>query len=129
MKVSPEVGGGVQEQPECRQNKAQLIVSLQAELAELRLDIIILIFIVTIIITIIIIIRLDILRRRKDNLLEAPQPSSSRKTTEGGRTRASFVEYVSEVCSNMRLANRDSQKMEEVVKFLGFKQGVFCCCC
>ena len=126
MKVSPEVGGGVQEQPECRQNKAQLIVSLQAELAELRLDIIILIFIFTIII---IIIRLDILRRRKDNLLEAPQPSSSRKTTEGGRTRASFVEYVSEVCSNMRLANRDSQKMEGVVKFLGFKQGVFCCCC
>ena len=109
MKVSPEVGGGgVQEQAECRQNKAQLIASLQAELAELRLD---------------------ILRRRKDNLLEAPQPSSSRKTTEGGRTRASFVEYVSEVCSNMRLANRDSQKMEGVVKFLGFKQGVFCCCC
>ena len=108
MKVSPEVGGGVQEQPECRQNKAQLIVSLQAELAELRLDIIILIFTVTIII----IIRLDILRRRKDNLLEAPQPSSSRKTTEGGRTRASFVEYVSEVCSNLHLANGNSQKMK-----------------
>ena len=107
MKVSPEVGGGVQEQPECRQNKAQLIVSLQAELAELRLDIIIIIKII-----IIIIIRLDILRRRKDNLLEAPQPSSSRKTTEGGRTRASFVEYVSEVCSNMHLANGNSQKMK-----------------
>ena len=84
VKVSPEVGGGgVQEQAECRQNKAQLIASLQAELAELRLD---------------------ILRRRKDNLLEAPQPSSSRRTTEGGRTRASFVEYVSEVCSNTYFA-------------------------
>ena len=82
VKVSPEVGGGgVQEQAECRQNKAQLIASLQAELAELRLD---------------------ILRRRKDNLLEAPQPSSSRRTTEAGRTRASFVEYVSEVCSCKR---------------------------
>ena len=60
---------------------------------------IIIVTIVTIItiITIIMTIRLDILRRRKDNLLEAPQSSSSRKTTEGGRTRASFVEYVSEV--------------------------------
>ena len=86
MKVSPEVGGGgVQEQAECRQNKAQLIASLQAELAELRLD---------------------ILRRRKDNLLEAPQPSSSRRTTEGGRTRASFVEYVSEVRSTCILQKR-----------------------
>ena len=86
MKVSPEVGGGgVPEQAECRQNKAQLIGSLQAELAELRLD---------------------ILRRRKDNLLEAPQPSSSRRTTEGGRTRASFVEYVSEVCSTCILQKR-----------------------
>ena len=83
VKVSPEVGGGVQEQAECRQNKAQLIASLQAELGELRLD---------------------ILRRRKDNLLEAPQPSSSRKTTEG-RTRASFVEYVSEVCSDIYFTN------------------------
>ena len=84
MKVSPEVGGGVQDQAECRQNKAQLIVSLQAELAELRLD---------------------ILRKRKDNLLEAPQPST-RKTTEGGRTRASFVEYVSEVCSDIFFSSK-----------------------
>ena len=29
VKVSPEVGGGAQEQAECRQNKAQLINSLQ----------------------------------------------------------------------------------------------------
>jgi hypothetical protein len=72
VKVSPEPGGP--EPAEGRQNKAQLMTSLRAELAELRQDVV---------------------RRRRDQL-EAPPPAS-RKTTESGRTRASFVEYVSEV--------------------------------
>ena len=56
-----------------------LLLSLHAELSELRVE---------------------VLRRRRD-LLEAPQPAS-RKVPEAGRTRTSFVEYVSEVWPHSR---------------------------
>ena len=55
-----------------------LLLSLHAELSELRVE---------------------VLRRR--DLLEAPQPAS-RKVPEAGRTRTSFVEYVSEVWPHSR---------------------------
>ena len=49
-------------------------------------------------------------------MLEPSQPSSSRKTTEGGRTRASFVEYVSEVVSLFEFDRKRGEALKVYMK-------------
>ena len=49
-------------------------------------------------------------------MLEPSQPSSSRKTTEGGRTRASFVEYVSEVVSLFQFGRKGGEVLKEYMQ-------------